>query len=151
MELRGKMSERSESLNFRPVQVQDLELLLAWRSNPDIYDHFKNQETALAWSDHVSWFATRDESRHDYIIEYKGRRVGSVYIDEQKHIGVYIGETSLQERGIGSQAIEWITNQFDNPLWAEIKRENKASEKAFKKCGFKQVAEQNGWTKYKLE
>jgi RimJ/RimL family protein N-acetyltransferase len=145
------MSEKSESLNFRPVLVQDLELLLAWRSNPDIYDHFKNQETALAWSDHVSWFATRDESRHDYIIEHKGRRVGSVYIDQKKYIGVYIGETSLQEKGIGSKAIEWITNKFNKPLWAEIKAENKASKKAFKKCGFEEVAEQNSWTKYKLE
>lgn len=151
MESHGKMSEISESLNFRPVQVQDLELLLAWRSNPDIYNQFKNQETALAWSDHVSWFATREESRHDYIIEYEGRRVGSVYIDDKEHIGVYIGETSLQGKGIGPQAIEWMTKKFDKPLWAEIKTENKASRKAFSKCGFEEVTEKNGWIKYKLE
>jgi RimJ/RimL family protein N-acetyltransferase len=143
----------SENLNFRPVQVQDLELLLAWRSNTDIYNHFKNQDTALTWQDHVSWFASRDDSRHDYIIEYKGRRVGSVYIDENQYVGIYIGETSLHGKGVGSQAIEWITKKFDEhePLWAEIKTENKASQKAFKKCGFEQVTEKNGWAEYKFE
>jgi len=139
-----------ESVNIRSVRVQDLELLISWRSNPEIYEQFKEQDSALNWEEHISWFASRDEDRHDYIIEYKGRRVGSVYIDEDRNVGVYVGETALHSKGIGTYAINWAVKNFDKPLYAEIRADNKPSQAAFEKCGFEEENRENDWIKYRL-
>lgn len=144
------MSIDSNNLHFRPIRVQDLELLIAWRSNPDIYEQFKMQDAPLDWDDHITWFSSRSDSRHDYMIEYNGRRVGSVYISENRRVGVYIGESSLIGNGIGTRAIEWITEKFSKPLYAEIHTSNKASQKVFEKCGFEQTREIQDWIEYKL-
>jgi RimJ/RimL family protein N-acetyltransferase len=145
------MSEINEHLSFRPVRIQDLELLISWRSNPEIYRQFKHQNSALDWQEHVAWFASRSDDRYDYIIEYKGRRVGSVYIDENKMVGVYVGETSLQGKGIGTQSISWITEKFTPPLYAEIRENNKASRAVFEKCGFVEDSRKNNWVMYKFD
>jgi hypothetical protein len=51
------------SVSLKPVTLDDLELLLAWRSNPRIYEHFRGQDGSLKWEAHVAWFANRDADR----------------------------------------------------------------------------------------
>lgn len=140
-------SERD--INIRPMKLQDLELVIAWRSNPLVYRHFKEQEESFEWEEHLQWFSSRPEKRRDFIIEYKGRRVGSVCIDENDFAGIYIGEIKAQEKSIGSYALRWLCDKFsERELKAEINEENRASRKLFEKCGFEEERREGGWITY---
>jgi RimJ/RimL family protein N-acetyltransferase len=142
--------EYNSKIDIRHAKVQDLELMLAWRSNPEIYRHFKEQDGPLEWSEHLDWFRSRHENREDFIIEYKGRRVGSVSIDEEGYIGVYIGETAAQGDGVGEYAVKWLIEEYagDRELKAEIKDENEVSMALFESLGFKEIDREGSWIKY---
>lgn len=139
-----------DHIAFRPLQIDDLELVLAWRSNPEIYENFSEQSGPLAWDNHLSWFSSRPTGRYDYVIEYKGRRVGSVNIDPDSYVGVYVGETDLWGEGIGSAAVEWICQEHHrDEFYAEIHEENTASRRLFEDCGFDEVDESDEWVRYR--
>jgi RimJ/RimL family protein N-acetyltransferase len=142
--------EDSNEIDIRHAKVQDLELMLAWRSNPEIYRHFKKQDGPLEWSEHLDWFRSRHEDREDFIIEYKGRRVGSVSVDEEGYLGIYIGETAAQGNRIGEYAVKRIVEKYagDRELKAEIKEENEVSIALFESLGFKEIGRENSWIKY---
>jgi RimJ/RimL family protein N-acetyltransferase len=129
--------------------LRDLELLLAWRSNPDVYNHFRNQNEPLEWEEHREWFGDRPADRADYIIIYEGRRVGSVFVDADRHVGVFVGETALWGRGIGSRAVTWICETHDEgALYAEIRAANDNSIEMFERCGFEPLNTEGDWLTY---
>jgi RimJ/RimL family protein N-acetyltransferase len=139
----------SDKIELRPARLEDLELMLAWRSDPEIYKHFREQESPLEWENHVNWFVNRPPERHDLIIRYGGRRVGVVNMNEENYVGVYIGEKSLWGEGIGTTAVDELCRRFDREaFYAEINVNNEESQKLFEKCGFEKVSESNGWLKY---
>lgn len=139
-----------EHLTYRPLQLNDLELVLAWRSNPEVYEHFRKQSGPLAWENHLSWFASRPSGRCDYIIEFKGRRVGSVNIDPDSYVGVYVGETDLWGEGIGSAAVNWICQHHPREeFYAEIHEENTESRYLFEDCGFVEEDPSDEWLLYR--
>ena len=95
------------NVRLRPARTADLPLLLAWRSNPRIYEHFRGQEGPLVWESHVRWWESRRD-RKDWIIVVEdtlgGRPVGSIYAtdldQEAPELGLYIGEVSAWGKGI---------------------------------------------------
>lgn len=147
-------SEQSikENLTYRPVQIEDLELLLAWRSNPEVYEHFREQTAPLSWDDHLSWFASRETDRHDYVIGYKGRRVGSINLSPDSYVGVFIGEVDLWGEGIGSAAVEWICQRHSREeFYAEIHETNTQSRRLFEDCGFVDYDQSDEWMLYRRQ
>lgn len=138
------------ALNLRPANVTDLELILAWRSDEKIYRHFRSQSEPLNWEDHVSWFASRDPQRQDWIIEYQGRRVGSVNATPDNEIGIFIGEKSLWGEGVGTTALKKACDELNKPITAEIHEDNTASQILFENVGFVQVKECGEWLEYEL-
>lgn len=122
-------------VQLRSVRVDDLELLLAWRSNPEIYEQFREQEGPLTWEEHLTWFATRPSGRQDFVIEYNGHRVGSVAVTEESRVSIYVGETALWGEGIATAVLDEITRRYER-LSAVIHHENEASQRLFERCGF---------------
>jgi len=140
----------SDNVELRPARLGDLELMLAWRSDPEIYEHFREQEEPLEWKSHVNWFVNRSTNRHDMIIEYRGRRVGVVNLDEDDYVGVYVGEKDLWGKGIGTEAVEILCESFGRDrFYAEIHSENTGSQRLFENCGFEEVSESDSWLKYR--
>jgi RimJ/RimL family protein N-acetyltransferase len=144
------ISSKKSEINIRPAKVQDLELMLAWRSNPEVYKYFREQNEPLEWGEHLEWFSSRHEDREDFIIEYKGRRVGSVSVDEEGYLGIYIGETAAQGKGIGKYAVKWVVDKYEGEkdLKAEIREYNKASISLFESMGFERVRKEDSWVIY---
>ncbi|MGQ3330756.1 GNAT family N-acetyltransferase [Halorubrum sp. FL23] len=146
---------RNEDLDIsiRPLSWKDLELVLAWRSNPEIYQHFRLQEGPLNWSEHVKWYESRDSDRHDFIIRYLNRRVGGVSIDSTDEIGIYLGDFSAHGHGVATTALKWACARFSDrtPLLAEIHEKNEASQRLFERCGFKKTSENDSWLKYSYD
>lgn len=137
-------------VSLRPLEYKDLELLLAWRSNPLIYDHFREQEGPLSWEEHEKWYATRPEERSDYVIEFRGRRVGVVTVTEENSVGIYIGEVTLWGEGVATTALEEVVSATDSTLSAEIHRDNQESRRLFEQCGF-ELIEEGEWLQYQCE
>lgn len=136
-----------------PLREGDLELLLAWRSNPEIYRHFRRQDGPLDWEEHVDWFDSRGADRHDFVVRFHGRRVGVVSLDEERHVGVYLGDVSARGRGVATAALEWLCERFEDraPLYAEVHEENDASRRLFERCGFERHDRDGEWLRYVYE
>jgi RimJ/RimL family protein N-acetyltransferase len=138
------------ALSYRPVRPEDLELLLAWRSNPRVFGHFRGQEAPLDWEEHLAWFGSRPPDRHDYVIEYNGRRVGSIFLTPDSFVGVYVGELSLWGEGIGGAAVEWLCTTYDRDAFlAEVHEENEGSRRLFEDQGFSVHDREGDWLIYR--
>lgn len=137
-------------VTIRPMERSDLELVLAWRNNPRIYEHFADQDGSIRWSDHVNWFETRSERREDYLIEYGERRVGVLSVDADNYVSIYVGEPPLWEHGIGTDAIEWLIRRRapERELRAEVHENNKPSRRLFERCGFTVTGSNQDWIQY---
>jgi RimJ/RimL family protein N-acetyltransferase len=103
-----KQTSGETTIYLRPLRLEDLELVLAWRSDTDIYEDLLQQSSPLKWEEHLTWFAERPPSRRDFIIEYDGRRVGVVSINKDDMITIYVGEKGVWGNGIGTLAVEWL-------------------------------------------
>lgn len=145
--------ERTPPIHVAPIDSADLELMLAWRSNPEIYHHFRRQDSPLDWDDHLSWYESRDTDRYDFIIHYDGRRVGVVSISATEEIGIYLGDFSAHGQGVATVALKWICERFENraPLIAEVHEDNSPSKRLFEACGFQQRGRDDEWIKYSYE
>ena len=142
--------KKETPVEIKPLERNDLELVLAWRSNPEIYRHFRKQDGPIEWDDHVNWFESRPDDRNDFVIQYKGRRVGVINVNQDNQVGLYVGEVTAQKNGIATIALNWLCNRFSEkaPLYAEIHMDNEPSKHLFEKVGFRQRKEDGGWIKY---
>lgn len=145
-----RLEQGVPQIRVHPISREDLELILAWRSHPEIYRHFRNQTEPLTWSEHLSWFESRDSTRHDFLIHYGGRRVGVVGLSANDEITIYIGEFSARGKGIATDAVNWLKNRFKSriPLTAEVYEDNKSSKNLFRSCGFCVDSRCKGWVKF---
>lgn len=134
---------------LREANITDLPLMMAWRSNPLIYQGFYQQSSPLVWEEHLSWFQSRNPDWRTFIIIYEHRAVGVVTIGQLDHwspeLGYYLGEISLWGKGLGTEAvglgIKWIkeyakTHRHITGLHTTILDDNIGSIKLIKKLGF---------------
>ncbi|WP_439028732.1 GNAT family N-acetyltransferase [Haloarchaeobius sp. DT45] len=142
--------ESNGAVSVRPLSRDDLELVYAWRSNPLVYEHFREQDSPLDWDSHVSWFNSRDASRFDFVIHYDGRRVGVVSLDSADKSGIYLGDISSRGDGVATRALNWLCSRFagERPLYATIEESNDASRRLFERCGFVCDGVEDGWEHY---
>jgi RimJ/RimL family protein N-acetyltransferase len=150
-------------LSYRPATRKDLELLLAWRSQPKIYENFYLQEGALEWDEHVDWWNSR-EHRRDWIIVARAdelwRDVGSVNVSkldtDDPEVGVFVGEISAWGNGIATEAVEfalnWLRKRDFEKASARILEENEGSKAVFEKAGFRRTGPaREGEDEYEIE
>ena len=148
-----KLAERTNSIQITPIEVDDLELVLAWRSNPKIYNHFRQQDSPLDWDAHLSWYESRQQDRHDFTINYEARRVGVVSITANEEVSIYLGDFSARGNGVATAALRWLCERFKQrtPLIAEIHQDNIASKQLFEGCEFQQCGRDGEWKKYSYD
>lgn len=152
-----KIGEDSKII-IRQITDNDLELLMAWRSNPLIYKFFYIQKEPLKWEEHYSWWMSR-ENRVDWIILLREnntiRKVGSVNVSQlntdNPEIGILIGEFFLWGKHIGrhsvSLVLKWLKNIGYKKAHARILENNIRSIKLFESLGFKKTKKgrENEW------
>jgi RimJ/RimL family protein N-acetyltransferase len=142
--------ERSQPTMIFPLDRDDLELVLAWRSNPEIYRYFRQQDEPLEWEEHVKWFESRSTERYDFVIHYDGRRVGGISLDASNRVSIYLGDFSARNQGVATSTLHWLCHQFEDrtPLIAEIHKSNASSKQLFTRCGFQQQGCEGPWLQY---
>ena len=147
------MRVRPEQVSLWHLEEQDLELVLAWRNDPEVMKWLPSAQRPLLWQDHLDWFRRYHSGlvwQYDWTIQLetgslvrRRRRVGTVhYVNHTSEIGLLVGEKTLWGQGIGRIALEkalhevtgphWeLLRQAVGPVWAVVHPENTPSRKLF--------------------
>ncbi len=139
------------SVSLRELNVNDLDLLLAWAHIPDIWVYMptSRRNENLSWEEHLKWWYGR-KNRRDWMIKYYvgNRSVGVIHasdlLTERPEIGLYVGELGLWDDGVGERALLEVIDilKSSNYLWARavIHPDNIRSIRLFTKCGFIRIS-----------
>lgn len=132
-------------VKLKKVNIKtDLELLMAWRSNPLIYKYFHLQNSPLNWSEHYKYWKSQKNTIHWIILYFQNntwRKIGSIYISnlssQKPEIGLFIGEVTLQGKGIGTEslkkAVDWLRTKGHKKVLARVHKKNIASRNLMEK------------------
>ena len=139
--------EEMPNMEVRRATMDDAPYVLEWRNDPQTVAMSKTG--AVAVHDHFVWFAKSiDNQDRDLFIAWEnGRRVGMVRFDRVDDVWLVSINIAPNERrkGYASSALRRAIEEVGNRhLLAEIKPDNLASIRAFKRCGFRQVGETGG-------
>lgn len=145
-------SSESEAVSLREANDDDIELMMAWRSNPLVYCGFYSQHEPLKYKEHYAWWKSR-RNRRDWIIVLDDgehtRDVGVVNVSsldsDSPEVGVYVGEVTAWGRAIGrravSLAIHWLHANGYKKARALVLKDNPASLSLFEAVGFRRISE----------
>ncbi|WP_274654171.1 UDP-4-amino-4,6-dideoxy-N-acetyl-beta-L-altrosamine N-acetyltransferase [Paenibacillus humicola] len=134
---------------IRALLEPDLPTVLNWRNSERIRRTMYSDER-ITWENHAAWFERLqgDPSRRFYIVEWKGRPVGTVNFTgiDNKHRtcdwGIYLGETDVP-RGSGTAlGLLGLETAFERlqirKVCAEVLAFNEASLRFHRRLGFEQ-------------
>jgi len=124
-------------------EFANLELILAWRNNPLIFDNYAEQNGIISWDEHLSFWKNKSD-RDDYLIKYQDRFIGLISVIFKSanvaELSITIGEISLWNKGLGSQIlrefIDYTQTETKLNFIARIKSSNIGSLRIFQKNNF---------------
>lgn len=137
----------SETFHFRDATLDDAQLLLNWRNEPEVRA-VSFQSKIIPLETHRNWLTGKLGSRQNrlrVVEDITGKPVAQVRLDfDAPHDSAIISINvipSCRGQGLGTAFIERtvreVTNEFGNfRLVARIKTSNTASQNAFRKAGF---------------
>ncbi len=139
------------------MQIRD------WRNSAEVKKYF--QIDYIDVDTHKNWLKEinkKNSSVRAFIINFEGNNIGLIYlhkIDKEKKkadIGIYIYNTELRGRGIGSSCIEFLKDYafntlYLNTLYLEVLKDNMRAINLYEKYGFKQVSLRDNVYIYKTE
>ena len=130
--------------------------MLAWRSNPLVYEDLYTQgylrEGPLVWSKHLAWWNSRYNWRI-WIIQVEEsdytRSVGVVSVSQldswAPQIGFYVGEITLWGKGVGKEAVlhalKWLKQKKYSRVRTTVLQTNERSLKLLASLGFQRMRE----------
>ena len=138
---------KSNVIRLRPVTIQDADLLLDWRNDPETRNASHNTEIVQR-EEHISWLTRtlNNPSRQLFIAEEKEVPVGTVRADFAD--GVYELSWTVapdaRGRGVGTRMVAQLANQIPVPIRAEVKSGNTASARIAEHAGMKFDREVDG-------
>ena len=133
---------------LRLANESDFALIMAWRSNPLIYQGFYSQKEPLKWDEHISWLKFRNRDWREFIIDSQEddiiRPVGVITIGQLDHwspeIGILIGNPTDWGKGFGKLSLaltfQWLREYNKGYVHTTILDSNERSISLFKGCGF---------------
>lgn len=132
-------------LRVRPAMEDDLMMIFNW-ANDSLTRRMSFNQNFIPLEDHKKWFnkVLSQRKTHLLIIEADKSNnwipIAQVRVDEDGEISMsLVSQFRLQQlaKPVIKAGIEYIKNEFQiDELVANIKKENIASVKAFKKAGF---------------
>ena len=135
-------------IKLRDAKDQDMELVMAWRSNPLIYKDFHIQQGPLSFEEHLDWWKSQKNWRQWIVVYGEGnytRDVGKVdvrYLETDcPEVSYFIGELPLWGKGVGTQAVklalEWLGDNGYKKACAKVLEDNERSKRLLTNLGFK--------------
>ena len=146
--------EEAQELNLRKACWSDCRFLFRLRNEDEVRKN-SFQTSEIPYSSHENWFAQKlqDFNTVIYILERNGQAIGQVRADRQERTAEISYALCREARGRGLS--RWMLSElenrlredgFCNELYAEVKRENTASQKIFRSLGYRQKPEKYGFS-----
>ncbi len=145
----------TKRLILRDIQESDAQLIVKWRSNPDVYKYFCSPHP-ITIEEHNKWYSNRyiyDVKRFDFMALLKETLtpigVFGIKMIETKNQSAeisYILSPQMQGNGYASEAVERL-NRYIKEYWnckisvAEIHKDNINSIRFAKNLGYKYVSD----------
>lgn len=128
----------SSTITLRPVSLDDAEMLLEWRNDPETRGASHNQDP-VDREEHIAWL-TRQLANPDMrmlIAEHDGRAVGTVRAEADRGAWQLSWTVAPPARGQGhaKAMVAALANSIKEPVRAEIKTGNMASIKVAEYAG----------------
>jgi UDP-4-amino-4,6-dideoxy-N-acetyl-beta-L-altrosamine N-acetyltransferase len=133
---------------LRPLAADDAELVVAWRSRPDVDSQLFSQPPTV--ESHRRWFNDYQNrtDREEFIVLLEGRAVGTVglsHIDRENRraeYGILVGETAARGSGVGAAASRLILARAFGPLslsrvFLHVFPDNAPALRLYERIGFK--------------
>lgn len=140
-----------ERVNLRAITLEDTDLIVKWRNNPNVIRNFIFRGEFTKES-HTNWMNTRVSAGEvvQYIIEERssGLPVGSVYLRDINYnydsaeFGIFIGEDVAIGKGYGTETTKlFVNDMFDtlglHRIFLRVLDDNVAACRSYEKAGFK--------------
>ena len=146
--------EEAQELNLRKACWSDCRFLFRLGNEDEVRKN-SFQTSEIPYSSHENWFAQKlqDFNTVIYILERNGQAIGQVRADRQERTAEISYALCREARGRGLS--RWMLSElenrlredgFCNELYAEVKRENTASQKIFRSLGYRQKPEKYGFS-----
>jgi RimJ/RimL family protein N-acetyltransferase len=132
-------------LTFRPVTVDDYQLLLSWRNDP-LTRQQSFQDHVISEAEHLQWLSMMlgRPDRHLWLVQRDGENVGVLRQDKLDGYCELSWTVSPQARGkgFGKQMVKQFADSLAGELRASIKPSNASSVKIALYAGFKLFQEE---------
>tara|TARA_B100000029_G_scaffold406922_1_gene407675 strand:+ start:2585 stop:3001 length:417 start_codon:yes stop_codon:yes gene_type:complete len=129
------------------MDMKDLELKSVTKTDVRfLYNQLKERDSKInishkrmpSYSEHTKFVLSKPYSKW-YIIYYKNRKVGNVYLSKMNEIGIFILKT-IKVKGLGSLVLEQVLKKNPKRRYlANVNPKNVKSAEFFKKNGFKLI------------
>ena len=126
------------------MNMEDLELKSVTKTDVRfLYNQLKERDPKInishkrmpSYSEHTRFVLSKPYSKW-YIIYYKNRKVGNVYLSKMNEIGIFILKT-IKVKGLGSLVLEQVLKKNPKTRYlANVNPNNIKSAEFFKKNGF---------------
>ena len=141
----------SETISLRPATIQDADLLLKWRNDPETRKASHNT-TVVQRDEHISWLSRTlsNPNRKLYVAEENGDAVGTVRADLSEGVWElsWTVSSSARGRGVAKRMVVDLANQISEPIRAEVKAGNMASIRIAEHAGMEFERETDGVLHY---
>lgn len=142
----------SKTISLRPAIINDADLLLEWRNDPETRRASHNT-AEVQWGEHVSWLSRTlsNPNRRLYVVEEDSTPVGTVRADLSEGVWELSWTVSPHARGrrIAKRMVAVLAQQISEPIRAEVKAGNMASTRIAEHAGMEFERETNGVLHYK--
>jgi len=142
----------SEDITLRLATIQDADLLLEWRNDPETREASHNT-TEVQRDEHVSWLSRtlNNPNRRLYVAEDNGVPVGTVRADLSEGVWElsWTVSPSARGRGVAKQMVAGLAHQISEPVRAEVKAGNVASARIAEHAGMEFERETDGVCHYR--
>lgn len=153
---------KTHRLYLRGIDESDTEVIVKWRSDPEVYRYFKSPHK-ITKEEHLSWLRTRyvnNADRFDWmcIENDSGDRIGVFGLAREEGSAEvnYILAPEAQHKGYATEAIKGLMD-YAQAKWsvekitAEVHRDNTASIALIKRLGFSISSTNEDFIVYSLE
>jgi hypothetical protein len=129
------------------MDVEDLEFKIVTKADIRfLYNQLKERDSKInishkkmpSYSEHTKFVLSKPYSKW-YIIYYKNKKIGNVYLSKMNEIGIFILKT-IKVKGLGSLVLKQVLKKNPKTRYlANVNPKNIKSAKFFKKNGFKLI------------
>ena len=142
------MSETAGAVTLRPIGLEDMTRILAWRNTPEV-SAYMYTDHRISDAEHARWFAgaMTDETKRYWVIELDGEPVGLANLydiqapQKRAYWAFYLADDRVRGKGVGSATERFVMRHvFEelnlDKLCCEVLASNDGVVKMHQRYGF---------------